>query len=92
MSARRLYTEDSVRALPPGSELVLGGDAIATPAALDLAFARGIRVRWEDGAGAGSAPPAVPAALEQDGDYLVQVRGGRLRVFRLTDDGPVPVD
>lgn len=94
MGDRRLYTEDSVRALRPGSELVLGAGAIATPAALDLAFARGIRVRWEDGS---TSPAAAPPAqdlwqrmLSSEGDFIVQVHGGRAAVFRLTPDGPVP--
>ena len=41
--AKRLYTEMNVRELPAGSELVLGKDAIATPSALELAFARAVR-------------------------------------------------
>lgn len=95
MSERRLYTEDSVRALRPGTELVLGRDALATPAALDLAYARGIIVRWEDGSTSPAAGSPASAAthglerlLEADGDYLVQVQNGRPRLYRLTPDGP----
>jgi len=94
LGGRRLYTEDAVRALRPGTELVLGIDALATPAALDLAFVRGIRVRWEDGA---TTPAAGAPAddrwarmLAAGGDFVVQVHDGRARVFRLTPDGPVP--
>jgi len=96
--AKRLYTEANVRELPAGSELVLGKEAMATPAALDLAFTRGIRVRWGGGTQAAPAPAAAGAAgalwsqlLAQDGEYLVQTRGGKARVFRLGADGPVLV-
>lgn len=89
MAAKKLITEACVRAMAPGSELVLGPDAIATPSALDLAFERGIPVVY------GSAPP--PAArsglwermLAADGQYVVTVSGGRAVVHRLTASGPV---
>ena len=91
--ARRLYTEASVRELPSGAELVLEQGDIATPAALELAFARKIRVRWSDG-------PSTPAAgensgglwrkmLVEDGTYVVEVKNGRARVHRLASAGPV---
>ena len=95
--AKRLYTEANVRELPAGSELVLGQEALATPAALELAFARGIRVRWSDGTSTSGASAAAPAdaglrrLLAEDGEYVVQVRGGRARVFRLAAGGPVLV-
>ena len=93
--AKRLYTETNVRELPAGSELVLGKDAIATPAALELAFARGIRVKYGDGTSTPAASAAAPAdaglkkLLAEDGEYVVQVKGGRARVFRLAASGPV---
>ena len=95
--AKRLYTETNVRELPAGSELVLGKDAIATPAALELAFARGIRVKYGDGTSTPAASSAVPAdaplkkLLAEDGEYVVQVKGGRARVFRLGSAGPALV-
>jgi hypothetical protein len=95
--AKRLYTEANVRELPAGSELVLGKEAIATPSALDLAFARGIRVRWSDGTSSPGASAAAPAdsglrkLLAEDGEYVVQVKAGRARVFRLGSSGPVLV-
>ncbi len=96
MGNRRLYTEDSIRALRPGSEIVLGGDAMATPAALDLAFVRGVRVRYDDGSGAESGcdcsseqAQALKHMLDNDGEYVVKVQDGKARVFRLTPDGPV---
>lgn len=90
--AKRLYTEADVSRLAAGSELVLGPGEIATPAALDLAFRRGIPVRWSDGP-AVEPQPATPWSrlLAEDGTYVVEVRAGRARVFRLTDAGPVPV-
>jgi len=93
--AKRLYTEVNVRELPAGSELVLGKDAIATPSALELAFARGIRVRYGDGTSTPAASVAAPAdaglrkLLAEDGEYVVQVKGGRARVFKLAAGGPV---
>lgn len=95
--AKRLYTEANVRELPVGAELVLGKEALATPAALELAFARGIRVRYGDGTstpGAG-APPASDGLwkklLAADGEYVVQVEAGKARVYRLGASGPVLV-
>jgi hypothetical protein len=93
---RRLYTEDDVRRLAPGSELCLGAEALATPSALDLARERGIRVRWSDGASAGGSAAADPAArlaelLGGEGAFWVQVEGGRARAWRQGPDGPVEV-
>ena len=93
--AKRLYTEANVRDLPAGSELVLGKEAIATPAALELAFARGIRVKYGEGTSTPAASSAAPVEsglkrlLAEDGEYVVQVRSGRARVFRLAAGGPV---
>ena len=94
--SKRLYTEANVRELSAGSELVLGQDAIATPAALELAFARGVRVKWSDGTSTPSSSAAAAPGdvlleklLAEDGEYVVQVKGGRARVFRLAAGGPV---
>jgi hypothetical protein len=95
--AKRLYTEANVREMPAGAELVLGKDGIATPAALELAFARGIRVRYGDGT---STPGAGAAAssdglwrklLAADGEYVVQVKAGKARVYQLGAGGPTLV-
>ena len=100
---QRLYTENDVRKLARGSELVLEPGDLATPAALDLAFQRGIDVvRLDadraDRAARAAAPktsdaPAssFEALFAKDGSYVVEVRGGRPRVFRLTESGPVPL-
>ncbi|MEW6071957.1 MAG: hypothetical protein AB1726_05080 [Planctomycetota bacterium] len=93
MATKDLYTEADVRALAAGSELVLGERAIATPAALDLAHARGIRVRWADGTVTPGAARAEHDCLwhrilAADGSYVVEVAGGRARVTRLTEAGP----
>ncbi len=95
--AKRLYTESNVRELPSGSELVLGKDALATPAALELAFARGIRVKYSDGTATPGSSAAAPAGagleklFAEDGEYVVQVKAGRARVFKLGSAGPVLV-
>jgi len=93
--AKRLHTEASVRELAKGAELVLGPNEIATPAALELAFARGIHVRWSDGpatsAVATTTSPLWKTMLGADGQYVVEVAGGRARVFKLAAGGPVLV-
>lgn len=87
---KRLITEACVRRLAVGAELVIDADTIVTPAALDLAFARGHRVRR---VAAGEATPATPDGqrlaerLGTDGVYQVVVRDGRARVWRVTDGG-----
>jgi len=94
---RRLYTEASVRDMPRGSELVLDPGDVATPSALDLAFARGIRVS-RSGSRARTVPSTAAAAeaagvwremLAADGTYVVEVRRGSASVHRLTAEGPV---
>ena len=94
--AKRLYTEASIRALRPGAEIVLGSEALATPAALDLAFARGIRVRWSDNSASEPVNPARSDLWERmlasEGEFIVRVRDGRAQVFRLTEEGPVLFD
>ena len=89
---KRLYTEADVRKLPRDAELQLGPGDIATPAALDLAFQRGIRVRRSDEAAAPRASGGPwGELLANDGTYVVEVRAGRAQVFRLTENGPVPL-
>ena len=91
--AKKLYTEANVRELASGAELVLGRDAVATPSALELAFARGIRVRYADGSSTGASGAAAVDSFRrtfaEDGTYVVEVRGGKPQVFRLTSAGPV---
>lgn len=95
--AKRLYTEACIRDMRPGSSLLLGKDALATPAALDLAFLRGVLVHYADGSeapamGQRPAPSPLNALLESDGTYVVEVRAGIPTVHRLTPDGPQSVD
>jgi hypothetical protein len=90
MAARRLYTEADVRALPRGAELQLGRAAVATPAALDLALERGLRVVWGEGDGpAPGAADGLARLLGTDGTYVLVVRAGRASVSRLSEAGPV---
>lgn len=96
MAKKELVTEADVRQMAPGGELVLGPSRIATPAALDAAFSRGIRV-VHVAAGAASAAPrpdagsGLLARMKQlDGTYVVDVRAGRLVVTRLGPNGPEP--
>ena len=104
MANKELITEADVRALARGARLVLGADAIVTPAARDLAFERGVRlVRAGDGVEGGGCGAACggscggPGAaggctwsrmLAVDGTYVVVVKDGKARVARLTEAGP----
>lgn len=99
-----LVTEACVRQLAPGAELVLGPGRIATPAALDLAFQRGVRVRRagedaplaaSDGSDAVSDCGCDLTCLwskmkSTDGTYVVTVSGGRASVVRVAPGGPQP--
>lgn len=90
MAKKELVTEADVRRMAPGGELVLGPSRIATPAALDAAFALGIRV-VQVSAGAASASPTsglMQRMKQQDGTYVVEVRSGRAVVTRLGPSGP----
>ena len=89
-------TEADVRRMAPGAtELVLGPKRIATPAALDLAFSRGMRVVYADEDGASGGGANLPSGLWQkmkstDGTYVVQVDQGRAVVTRIGPNGPEP--
>ncbi|MFT5733469.1 MAG: hypothetical protein ACJA2W_001620 [Planctomycetota bacterium] len=95
-SKKQLVTEADVRRMAPGArELVLGDHRIATPAALDLAFSRGMKVVYgapDESGSTGSAGP-IPSDLwarmkSQDGSYVVQIENGRATVSRLGSNGP----
>ena len=93
MAGKDLLTEDGVRKLAPGSEIVLGPNKIATPAALDLAFTRGMRVVYADAEAELARGPASDLWKRmkgEDGTYVVQVKNGRATVTRLSDSGPMP--
>ena len=94
MANKRLYTEADVAAMPRGAVLSLGKAALATPAALDLAFSRGIAVSYDEGATlAGSLPAradALARMLAQDGTYVVTVQRGAAVLTRLVDGVPTP--
>lgn len=99
MGGKRLITEADVRRMAPGGVLRLDAETIATPAALDVAFERGVRVQRGSasaapgGVGDSGAPQREclwHAMLEADGTYVVQVVNGVARVTRLEDSGPVP--
>lgn len=92
MPGRELVTERDVLAMPAGTRLVLGPGRIATPAALDAAFARGIQVTHGDE----SAPaPASGGDLLQrlraeEGTFVVVSKNGRLTISRIGPSGPEP--
>ena len=91
MSPRKeLVTEADVRRMAPGvRELRLGADRIATPAALDLAFSRGMRVVY--GAATNTGTTTIWDEIKSmDGTYVVQVENGRAVVSRIGPRGPEP--
>ena len=84
---RQLITEREVREAPEDSTLRLDPGALVTPAARDLASLR--RIRLEE-----SADSELPAPLGlrdgarvdlPDGEWLLEVRGGRARLRRIDD-------
>ncbi|MFT4542557.1 MAG: hypothetical protein ACI835_005025 [Planctomycetota bacterium] len=93
MPGKELVTESCVSRMASGGELVLGPTKIATPAALDAAFAKGIQVVYSDI----DAPAMARAKSDlwqrmksKDGTYVVQVKAGRAHVTRLSESGPTP--
>ena len=102
MPGKELVTETCVRQMARGSELVLGPNKIATPAALDLAFQRGMRVRHgaepkDAGGCAGNCGGSCgcsglwPKLKAEDGTYVVTVRNGRAMAVKVDGASPVPV-
>lgn len=90
--SKRLITEADVRRLPAGAELVIEPGTLVTPSALDLAFARGHRVRRvstaeADGAAGAANSRRLEERLSADGVYQVVVKDGRARVWRVTEGG-----
>ncbi|MBK8178275.1 MAG: hypothetical protein IPK67_05145 [Planctomycetes bacterium] len=93
MANKRLYTESDVAALPRGAVLVLGKQALATPSALDLAYARGVRVVHGDAAAESTAPAggeALARMLAEPGTYVVTVSKSGAAIVRLEGGAPVP--
>lgn len=87
---KELVTEADVRRMAPGArELRLGAERIATPAALDLAFARGMRVVYGERVGSGTKT-LWDEIKSLDGTYVVQVENGRAVVSRIGSRGPEP--
>ena len=92
----RLITEADVLRLTRGSELRLAPGTLVTPAARDAAMLRGVTLRETSRE---SAKPAVNQRTGSehpqgscgstclstlpDGDYLVEVRGGKPRIRRV---------
>jgi hypothetical protein len=92
---KKLVTERDVTRLPAGGTLEIGRDTLVTPAARDLAFVRGIvlvdparatsasgRICCE-GCSAGKPCAAARWPALADGDWLLEVRGGRVRARRV---------
>ncbi len=103
--AARIITESDVRDGRAGDPIVVDERTTITPSALDAADRLGVRVVWSrDGRGpapsapqptrGGAAPgrTAVPVVHLPDGRYVVEVERGRVRLFRWTDRGPVPLE
>lgn len=92
MPGKDLVTERDVLAMAAGATLRLGSGRIATPGALDAAFARGLRVVYGEPEAAAPSPESELWARMKasDGTFVVQVDGGRVTVTRLGPAGPEP--
>ena len=92
---KRLITERDVARLSAGGTLEIGRDTLITPAARDLAFVRGIALVDPAtppaatgriccaGCSAGRPCAAARWPALADGDWLLEVRGGRVRARRV---------
>jgi hypothetical protein len=75
--------------------VVIDDGTVITPAALDLAFTRGIQVvyRRSNAHAAEKGPSKEQGVIKEktaglkDGDYLVQIREGQARIFEIRDEG-----
>jgi hypothetical protein len=95
LAARKLITESCVGKMSAGESVRLEPGTIVTPAARDLAFTRGVRLlegaaaSGECGSQGGESDCMWHRVLSTEGDFVVQVRGGRAVISRLTASGPV---
>lgn len=91
-SRKKLVTEADLRRMASGTrELILGPERIATPAALDLAFSRGMKVIYAEAEASSPLPSDLWSRIKsRDGTYVVQVESGRATVTRLGPAGPEP--
>jgi hypothetical protein len=97
--AKRIIVEKDVLRMTVPAEIVLDADTVATPAALDAAHTRGIRVIYRKreqrsgrpGPHAGEPRLTKRIAGLPDGNYLLQVRDGRPRIYEIRDNGIFPV-
>ncbi len=98
MANKQLITEADVGELPRGGVLRIDGRMLVTPAALDAAHARGMRVVYEEASGSGrcsnsakpkKAPCLWHSVLASEGTFVVQVKNGHATVSQITDAGPV---
>jgi len=93
--SRALYTEADFRALSAGSVVHIGDDDLVTPAALDVAHERGLKlVRGAAGAAAAGGGKKRDClwhkVLATPGKFLVEVSAsGDAAVWQLGDQGPV---
>lgn len=83
---KRLVTEADVRRMARGARLVVERDMIVTPAARDCALLAGIEV-VESACATKPAGGCGGAELPKlgDGDWLVQVRDGRVTTRRVSN-------
>lgn len=98
---KRVITESEINKMTAPGEIVVDSETLITPAALDAAFTRGLRVTYRKGETQGPPSRARLSSRERqilrqiasltDGDYLLQIREGRLRVFRIGEDGVHPI-
>lgn len=97
--SQKIITEADIIKMEPHHEVVLDWDTIITPAAMDAAYAKGVHIidlregRRPRGRGAGNPQMQGWGKIGRlsDGDYLLQIRDGKPKLFRIEDDGVSPV-
>ena len=84
---KRLITERDVRGAPVGSTLRIAPGCVVTPAARDLASLRQVCLEEAEGGAKGAAASLRDGGSVDlpDGDWLLEVRGGKARLRRIDD-------
>lgn len=90
---KRVITEADVLKMTAPGELVVDENSLLTPAAYDTACLKGLKVIFRRRSASSSKEKGgfekkIPDL--KNGDYLLQIREGQARIFRIEDNGVVP--
>lgn len=95
--SQRIITEADIKKLKPHQEVVLDWNTIITPSALDAAYTLGVRIIDQRPEKRRHSAKNNERDLEKttqqlaDGDYVLQIRNGRMRIFEISEKGVKPV-